>query len=203
MSYYKLTKEGINKAQRFIKECKAKRKEIIDAGKDTADDTNLPTVEDIEADLNFTGFDDEMNYYNCWGVTDNYSSEPLSLDIDKDFYDSEAKDAELKEFAKETAYELYKQDWLRRMDQKSWKQTANEYIESVAESDYEEGFGIIADDFSDYIEENGFGSSLYVCYDEFLDAEFTDQEYITELVGEGPLLDIIKKIWEAEKDEES
>lgn len=44
---YILTEKGRENVAWFIKECKAKRKEILDAGLDTADDTNLPTEEDI------------------------------------------------------------------------------------------------------------------------------------------------------------
>ena len=40
---YKLTERGIKECERFIAECIAKRKEIIDAGIDTADNTILPT----------------------------------------------------------------------------------------------------------------------------------------------------------------
>ena len=34
-------------AMQFISECAAKRKEILDAEKDTADDTELPDIEGI------------------------------------------------------------------------------------------------------------------------------------------------------------
>lgn len=44
---YILTEKGREKVTWFIKECAAKRKEILDAGIDTADDTNLPTEEAI------------------------------------------------------------------------------------------------------------------------------------------------------------
>ena len=81
-----LTKKGRSEAKRYIKEMKAKRKEILDAGLDTADDTNLPTVEDIQADINLFGVDAENEYYNGWGVTDNYDTDyPLCLKYGEDF----------------------------------------------------------------------------------------------------------------------
>lgn len=40
---YVLTEEGKRKVAVFIKECEAKRKEILDAGLDTAEDTQIPT----------------------------------------------------------------------------------------------------------------------------------------------------------------
>ena len=86
MFRYKLTELGIKKCEHFIKECKAKRKEILDARKDTANETTIPTIEDIEADIACFEPDEDGEYYNSWGVTDNYDSDlPLSLILDKDF----------------------------------------------------------------------------------------------------------------------
>ena len=83
---YTLTEKGKQEAIRFIAECAAKRKEILDANKDTADETTLPDVQDIEDDLNFTGIDDAGEYYNGWGVTDHYDSDtPLTLAYGIDF----------------------------------------------------------------------------------------------------------------------
>lgn len=82
---YKLTEQGIKKCEAFIVECNAKRKEILDAGKDTAYDTLLPTVEDIEIDIE-EFIDEDGDYYNCWGVTDNYESDyAIGLTLGKDF----------------------------------------------------------------------------------------------------------------------
>lgn len=83
---YRLNSHGKKLAEDYIRELEAKRKEILDAGKDTADDTNLPTVKDIEDDLNFFDIDDEGEYYNGWGVTDNYDADyPLLLKRGRDF----------------------------------------------------------------------------------------------------------------------
>ena len=87
---YKLTNQGIEKCKQFIVECEAKRKEILDANKDTAEDTNIPTIEDIENDINMFGVDEDGNYFNCWGVTDNYNSDYLiGLTLEIDFIDIE------------------------------------------------------------------------------------------------------------------
>ena len=84
---YILTEAGKKKVAWFIKECAAKRKEILDAGIDTADDTNLPTEEDIVLDLNYgVGVDEDGDYYSSWGVTDNYNSDaPCCLEVGIDF----------------------------------------------------------------------------------------------------------------------
>ena len=63
---YKLTEQGIKECKRFIAECNAKRKEILDAKIDTADSIVLPTIEDIESDIGVF-IDGDGEYYNCWG----------------------------------------------------------------------------------------------------------------------------------------
>ncbi len=85
---YIFTENGAEIAQLFIKNCKAKRKEILDAGLDTADDTTLPTLADILCDIpEFK--DEEGNYYNAWGVTDEYNSDsPLELKENTDFVEA-------------------------------------------------------------------------------------------------------------------
>lgn len=83
---YKLTEHGIRECEKFIAECQAKRKEILDAGKDTAEETNIPTIEAIESDINAFDIDEDGNYFNGWGVTDNYNSDyPIGLTFGIDF----------------------------------------------------------------------------------------------------------------------
>lgn len=71
-----LTDAGKRAVEAFIAELKAKRKEILDAGKDTADDTELPSIEDIVSDI-MCWEDVDKEYYNGWPVTDNYDSDTL------------------------------------------------------------------------------------------------------------------------------
>ena len=82
---YVFTVSGYRTAKRFIAECAAKRKEILDSGIDTADETELPTTQDILDDVNEgVGLDEDNEYYNCWGITDHYSSYSLSLVVGED-----------------------------------------------------------------------------------------------------------------------
>lgn len=69
----KFTETGKTKANIYIAELKAKREEILEAGLDTADETTLPDEEDILSDIEF--FEEENEYYNNWGVTDNYNGD--------------------------------------------------------------------------------------------------------------------------------
>ncbi len=82
---YVFTVSGYRTAKRFIAECAAKRKEILDAGIDTADETELPTAQDILDDVNVgVGLDDENEYINSWGITDHFGSQPLLLIVGED-----------------------------------------------------------------------------------------------------------------------
>lgn len=79
-----LTEAGRKKCNAYIEELKAKRKEILDAGKDTADDTELPTIDYICSDIAFE--EENGEYYYNWGVTDHYEGDyPLFLELEKDF----------------------------------------------------------------------------------------------------------------------
>lgn len=82
----KLTQTGEDKVKFYIKTLELKRKEILDASKDTADETKLPTIEDIIADIE--AFEENGEYLNNWGVTDNYNNDfALWLIKGEDYYD--------------------------------------------------------------------------------------------------------------------
>ena len=81
----KLTFQGEETVKEYIRELEAQRKEILDANKDTTDDTEIPSIDDIISDIDFFA-DEDGDYYNNWGVTDNYNSDyPLHLTVDEDF----------------------------------------------------------------------------------------------------------------------
>lgn len=79
-----LTKQGKEKVAAYLKELKAKRKELLDAGKDTAYQTVLPDEEEIMEDIKAETIDGF--YEGVWGVTDNEcGDQPLTLYIGEDF----------------------------------------------------------------------------------------------------------------------
>ena len=87
---YVLTENGRKIAETYIHELEAKRKEILEAGKDVADETVLPTVDDIQEDIELCGVNwddpDVPCYYNGWGVTDHYEADyPILLKYGRDF----------------------------------------------------------------------------------------------------------------------
>lgn len=74
----KLTELGKQEVNTYIREAEAKQKEILDARIDTADDTWLPNEDDILMDIEH--FEEDGEYCNGWGVTDNYNADyPLYL----------------------------------------------------------------------------------------------------------------------------
>ena len=93
---WKLTEEGKTNVASYIRELEAKRKEILDAGKDTADETPIPTEEDILSDIDsFIDLNDPdgICYYNSWGVTDHYDADaPLGLELGCDIIIEADKD---------------------------------------------------------------------------------------------------------------
>lgn len=73
-----LTELGKKEVDTYIREAKAKRKEILDARIDTADETELPNEDVILMDIEY--FEENGEYCNGWGVTDNYNADyPLYL----------------------------------------------------------------------------------------------------------------------------
>lgn len=85
-------------------------------------------------------------------------------------------------------YELYKIDWKH-----SHMITKEREMDSI--KDYYEG--LIDNDseytYEDYIEEFGYDGELYVCYEEFCDAEYYDVDYMRTLLDNDELINIYHK----------
>ena len=92
-------------------------------------------------------------------------------------------------------YELYKQDWIHEhLSNQQVKDTIVDYFEGLVDSS--EDFT-----FQDYIEEYGYtNGEVYSCYDEFMDNEYSDEEYIKSLLEDYPKL--LKEYQEDYKEEE-
>lgn len=84
-----LTEEGLQQVNAYIRELWAKRIELIDGKKDTADDTEIATVADILSDMDedtVQDVGDGLEYINGWPVTDNYEADyVLRLEYGTDF----------------------------------------------------------------------------------------------------------------------
>ena len=85
-------------------------------------------------------------------------------------------------------YELYKVDWKhshmitkdREMD------SIKNYYEDLVDDDTEYTY-------NDYLEEFGYDGELYVCYEEFLEAEYLDVDYICSLLDNEKLIAMYRK----------
>ena len=88
---YRLTAKGLEKAEQYLRELIAYRKEILDAKLDTADDTPIPTIQDIESDIESFEVDDE--YYNSWSIADNTTMNmPICLKYEEDYLEADIAD---------------------------------------------------------------------------------------------------------------
>ena len=83
------------------------------------------------------------------------------------------------------AYELYKQNWVDTHTTREMRlETIREYFHYCKES--EDGHLAVID----WLEDVGYGSgSLYVCFEEFLGAEYKDVRYMKYLLKEKALFD--------------
>lgn len=91
---------------------------------------------------------------------------------------------------KEFCYELYKLNW---------KKDHNITLEMVSDAIKKYQTLILAGEFcsdytfEEYLEEYGFAGEIYVCFDEFLDNEYLEEEYICNLLGSKNLIDLYLK----------
>lgn len=96
------------------------------------------------------------------------------------------KETQLLFIITEMAYDLYKQDWIDQHTTPHMRLKSIHdyyaYVQECMELDDE------PESYEDYLFEYGFDGSLYVCYDEFCDAEYQDQSYITNLLNNDPVL---------------
>lgn len=87
---------------------------------------------------------------------------------------------------RELCYELYKVDWMSHMSIKSQMNVVKEYYKNNMYTKYDKYS--IEDTLEYYILENGYDGELYVCYDEFLDYEYLNEDYIKGLLNDTELI---------------
>ena len=80
---------------------------------------------------------------------------------------------------KEKAYQLYKFDWLA-----SHNYTLDDVLKKVWIIINHIDFDIeVEADLLDAFEEVGFNGEIYACFDEFIDSEYQDRQYMECLLG--------------------
>ena len=96
----------------------------------------------------------------------------------------------------ERAYDQYCLDWMISSGyslQDAFNVLREGYSEGCAEGDIDGGTGC-DDDFDymvEYFEEQGFNGSMFVCYDEFVNAEYGMADYMKQLLTEREYLEYL------------
>ena len=86
-------------------------------------------------------------------------------------------------FISEVAYELYKQNWIDTHTTPQMRLNAQRDYQLYKMEELERNNDDDIMSFEDWIFEQGYeGGILYVSFDEFLDNEFQDKEYIKDLL---------------------
>ena len=81
-------------------------------------------------------------------------------------------------------YELYKIDWKHsHITKEREMDSIKDYYEGLIDNDSEYTY-------EDYIEEFGYDGELYVCFEEFCDAEYYDVDYMRTLLDNDKLINI-------------
>lgn len=89
-------------------------------------------------------------------------------------------------------YELYKIDWKHsHITKEREMDSIKDYYEGLIDNDIEYTY-------EDYIEEFGYDGELYVCFEEFCDAEYYDVDYMRTLLDNDKLINIYHKDIEEE-----
>lgn len=78
-------------------------------------------------------------------------------------------------------YEMYQLDWMITHGH-GLSELMKSMEEYRREMDPEEGFASVIELYANWDHESGFDGSLWVCEEEFLDAEYLDKEYINSLI---------------------
>lgn len=85
-------------------------------------------------------------------------------------------------------YELYKKDWKKNhgITNEVEDKTFEEFIVFISEEcDIETAMTY---SYEGYLEEFGYKGEIYVCFDEFIDIEYTDGDYIRSLLSKDKTL---------------
>lgn len=92
---------------------------------------------------------------------------------------------------REFAYALYKQEWLDDNTNKDMRLDSLKNYYSYRKECVEEGYS--ADSYNKWLEDVGFDTGCYVCFEEFCNNEYLDEEYIYSLLDNSELIEIYKK----------
>lgn len=85
-------------------------------------------------------------------------------------------------------YELYKIGWKQyHIDAERERKSIKDYYEFLMEEE-DEDVNVFTYTYNDYLEEFGYDGELYVCYEEFCETEYLEEDYIRVLLNDESLL---------------
>ena len=87
------------------------------------------------------------------------------------------KNSKIEQMLAQAGYDLYKEDWMRRITNKQKLDRIRDYYDELLDGAFE-------GDFPEYEEEVGYEQGIYVCFSEFLDNEYQDAEYMKTLFSD-------------------
>lgn len=90
----------------------------------------------------------------------------------------------------ELAYELYKIDWMRRISPERQMDSIKDYYDDKRMDPDDDS------DYDDVLFEFGFDGEFYVCFEEFLDNEYRDKDYMKSLLNEDQYKEYLEDIKE-------
>lgn len=89
-------------------------------------------------------------------------------------------------------YELYKIDWMSRISAERQIDTFRRYYDEISD----DNLNSINISLENYLAERGYDGECFACFEEFLDAEFLDTEYMRTLLTEKQYAEYLKYIKE-------
>ena len=100
-----------------------------------------------------------------------------------------------KTYIKELAYQLYKLDWMRRISTDRQMDKMKDYYEECVTTELNPRTGDAEPQytmsFEDYLwDTDGYDGELYTCFDEFIDNEYQDDDFMKALLGNNNLYQV-------------
>lgn len=88
----------------------------------------------------------------------------------------------MKNIISKIAYELYKQDWI------DTHTNARQRLDSIVNYYIETDEQYSSTTYEEYLDDVGFSGEIYACYDEFLENEYLEKDYIIGLLKDTKLI---------------
>lgn len=79
-------------------------------------------------------------------------------------------------------YKMYKYDWESRISSERHMQTLTDYLSTLDICDIPDTERNLEEEYNAYLFDAGYQGEMYACFDEFLEVEYKNAEYIKSLI---------------------